>query len=107
MLKQTPIAKLREAKKNSPLGKWLPGGSMSSSTRSKNYSNRDEEEEEETLESAPEADQAFVEHLQLELEEARRIIRSHEQKILALQDGRRSFWNSYDDFSSYLQRDAW
>ncbi|CAG5085069.1 Oidioi.mRNA.OKI2018_I69.PAR.g10802.t3.cds [Oikopleura dioica] len=79
-------AKLREAKKNSPLGKWLPGGSMSSSTRSKNYSNRDEEEEEETLESAPEADQAFVEHLQLELEEARRIIRSHEQKILALQD---------------------
>ncbi|CAG5085065.1 Oidioi.mRNA.OKI2018_I69.PAR.g10802.t2.cds [Oikopleura dioica] len=78
-------AKLREAKKNSPLGKWLPGGSMSSSTRSKNYSNRDEEEEEETLESAPEADQAFVEHLQLELEEARRIIRSHEQKILALQ----------------------
>lgn len=77
-------AKLREAKKNSPLGKWLPGGSMSSSTRSKAY-NRNEEEEE-YVEEMAEQDQALVEHLQLELEEARRVIRSHEQKILALQD---------------------
>jgi len=77
---------------------------MSSSTRSKAY-NRNEEEEK-YVEEMAEQDQALVEHLQLELEEARRVIRSHEQKILALQDGWRSFWNSYDDFSSYLQRDA-
>jgi hypothetical protein len=77
---------------------------MSSSTRSKGY-NR-EEEEEYVEDQMAEQDQALVEHLQLELEEARRLIRSHEQKILALQDGWRSFWNSYDDFSSYLQRDA-
>lgn len=56
---------------------------MSSSTRSKGY-NR--EEEEEYVEEMAEQDQALVEHLQLELEEARRVIRSHEQKILALQD---------------------
>merc|ERR1711953_464875 len=56
---------------------------MSSSTRSKGY-NR--EEEEEFVDAAAEQDQALVEHLQLELEEARRVIRSHEQKILALQD---------------------
>lgn len=74
-------AKLREAKKNSPLAKWLPGGALSSS---KNKKLQDVYVDQEEMMS--EGDQALVEQLQLELEEARRVIRSHETKILALQD---------------------
>mgnify|MGYP000104225920 CR=1 FL=1 len=48
------------------------------------------------------ADTELIEQLQLELEEARRTIRSHETKIMTLQDGWRSFWDNYDHFMKYL-----
>lgn len=68
-------AKLRGKNKDSPLNKFLPGGSMSSTAV------RDERPNE-----AQSMDTELIEQLQLELEEARRTIRSHETKIMALQD---------------------
>jgi len=72
-------AKLREKNKDSPLNKFLPGGSMSSTRQSGM-------EEQHSLPEANSADTELIEQLQLELEEARRTIRSHETKILVLQD---------------------
>lgn len=70
-------AKMREKKANSPLSKWLPGGSMSSAS-----------DRVEPTPDTPETVQEneMIEQLQLELEEARRTIRQHESKILHLQD---------------------
>ena len=91
-------AKLREKNKDSPLNKFLPGGSMSSTRQSGM-------EEQHSLPEANSADTELIEQLQLELEEARRTIRSHETKILVLQDGWRSFWDNYSRFIQYLWRD--
>ena len=87
---------MREKKANSPLSKWLPGGSMSSAS-----------DRVEPTPDTPETVQEneMIEQLQLELEEARRTIRQHESKILHLQEGWRSFWSSYDSFVSHLLRD--
>lgn len=74
-------AKLREKNKDSPLNKFLPGGSMSS-TRQGGTSM----DEQHSMPEANSADTELIEQLQLELEEARRTIRSHETKILVLQD---------------------
>ena len=63
-------------------------------------------EREESPVSHHSQDTELIEQLQLELEEARRTIRSHETKILALQDGWRSFWANYDRFVHYLWRDT-
>lgn len=70
-------AKMREKKANSPLAKWLPGGSMSST-------NQNHEPVSQSAEQI--AENEMIEQLQLELEEARRTIRKHESKILTLQD---------------------
>lgn len=69
-------AKMREKKANSPLAKWLPGGSMSSTNQNP----------EPIISDAQIAENEMIEQLQLELEEARRTIRKHETKILTLQD---------------------
>jgi len=70
-------AKMREKKANSPLAKWLPGGSMSSTNQNS----------EPIIQSDTQiAENEMIEQLQLELEEARRTIRKHETKILTLQD---------------------
>jgi len=69
-------AKMREKKANSPLAKWLPGGSMSSTNQNP----------EPIISDAQIAENEMIEQLQLELEEARRTIRKHETKILSLQD---------------------
>ena len=53
-------------------------------------------------EPSSQVDNELVEQLQLELEEARRVIRAHENKILSLQGGWRSFWSNYDQFITYL-----
>ena len=90
-------AKLREKNKDSPLNKFLPGGSMSS-TRQGGTSM----DEQHSMPEANSADTELIEQLQLELEEARRTIRSHETKILVLQDGWRSFWDNYSRFIQYL-----
>ena len=87
---------MREKKANSPLAKWLPGGSMSSTNQNP----------EPILSDAQIAENEMIEQLQLELEEARRTIRKHETKILSLQEGWRSFWSDYDSFRSHLLRDA-
>jgi len=71
-------AKMREKKANSPLAKWLPGGSMSSTNQN--------QAAEPVLSDAQIAENEMIEQLQLELEEARRTIRKHETKILSLQD---------------------
>lgn len=85
---------MREKQKNSnsPLAKFLPGGSLSSDSR--HQENRQSESS--VLENE------MIEQLQLELEEARRTIRSHEGKILQLQEGWRSFWSNYDSFLTHL-----
>ena len=90
------IAKMREKQKNSnsPLAKFLPGGSLSSDSRQQNQESRQSESS--VLENE------MIEQLQLELEEARRTIRSHEGKILQLQEGWRSFWSNYDSFLTHL-----
>ena len=85
-------AKMREKQKNSPLAKFLPGGALSSTER---------HHEKEAPESSV-MENEMIEQLQLELEEARRTIRSHEGKIMQLQEGWRSFWTSYDSFLSHL-----
>jgi len=85
-------AKMREKKANSPLAKWLPGGSMSSTNQNP----------EPIISDAQIAENEMIEQLQLELEEARRTIRKHETKILSLQEGWRSFWSDYDSFRSHL-----
>lgn len=72
-------AKMREKKANSPLAKWLPGGSMSST-------NQNQSDQPVILSEAQIAENEMIEQLQLELEEARRTIRKHETKILSLQD---------------------
>ena len=87
---------MREKKANSPLAKWLPGGSMSSTNQNP----------EPIISDAQIAENEMIEQLQLELEEARRTIRKHETKILSLQEGWRSFWSDYDSFRSHLLRDA-
>ena len=88
---------MREKKANSPLAKWLPGGSMSSTNQNS----------EPIIQSDTQiAENEMIEQLQLELEEARRTIRKHETKILTLQEGWRSFWSDYDSFRSHLLRDA-
>jgi len=69
-------AKMREKQKNSPLAKFLPGGALSSTER---------HHEKEAPESSV-MENEMIEQLQLELEEARRTIRSHEGKIMQLQD---------------------
>ena len=89
---------MREKKANSPLAKWLPGGSMSSTNQN--------QAAEPVLSDAQIAENEMIEQLQLELEEARRTIRKHETKILSLQEGWRSFWSDYDSFRSHLLRDA-
>lgn len=71
-------AKMREKKANSPLAKWLPGGSMSSTNQNA--------PEPIPMSDAQIAENEMIEQLQLELEEARRTIRKHETKILTLQD---------------------
>jgi len=86
---------MREKKANSPLSKWLPGGSMSTATTEAAAADTPETVQENEM----------IEQLQLELEEARRTIRQHESKILHLQEGWRSFWSSYDSFLSHLLRD--
>jgi len=68
-------AKMREKQKNSPLAKFLPGGALSSTER---------HHEKEAPESSV-MENEMIEQLQLELEEARRTIRSHEGKIMQLQ----------------------
>ena len=87
-------AKMREKQKNSnsPLAKFLPGGSLSSDSRIPDR----QQSESSVLENE------MIEQLQLELEEARRTIRSHEGKILQLQEGWRSFWSNYDSFLTHL-----
>lgn len=86
------LAKMREKQKNSPLAKFLPGGSLSSDP----IRSVEKEPESSVLENE------MIEQLQLELEEARRTIRAHEGKILQLQEGWRSFWTSYDSFTTHL-----
>lgn len=83
---------MREKQKNSPLAKFLPGGSLSSDP----VRSVEKEPESSVMENE------MIEQLQLELEEARRTIRSHEGKILQLQEGWRSFWTSYDSFTTHL-----
>ena len=87
---------MREKQKNSPLAKFLPGGALSSTSTERGNQGEKDSQENTVMENE------MIEQLQLELEEARRTIRSHEGKIMQLQEGWRSFWTNYDSFLSHL-----